>query len=115
MSPLILVTSTCILLPMAGIRLQAPGHFDFSKPEEWPKWMKRFQQYRSASGRDAEGELRQVDTLLYCMGGEAESVLVSTNVEANTAMSWESLTPTLMLGGTQYLKEQDLIAEAKGR
>ena len=68
---------------MAGIRLQAPGQFDFSKHDVWPKWKKRFQQYRSASGLGAEGEPRQVDTLLYCMGEEAESVLVSTNVTAD--------------------------------
>ena len=28
-------------------------------------------------------------------------------------MSWENLTPTLMLGGTQYLKEQDLMQSKK--
>ena len=68
---------------MAGIKLQAPGQFDFSKPAEWPKWRKRFQQYKSASGLDAEGEPQQVNTLLYCIGEEAESVLISTNVTAN--------------------------------
>ena len=49
----------------------------------WPKWRKQFQQYRSYSGLDSEGEPRQVDTLFYCMGKEAESVLVSTNVIAD--------------------------------
>ena len=57
-----------------NIALKPPGQFDFSKPDEWPKWKKRFQQYRSASGLDAESEPRQVDTLLYCLGEEADSV-----------------------------------------
>ena len=68
---------------MAVIILQVPGQLDFSKPDKWPKWRKCFRLYRSASGLDTEGELRQVDTLLYCMGEEAESVLVSTNVTAD--------------------------------
>ena len=46
------------------------------------KWKKRFQQFRNASGLSAESEIRQVDTLLYCMGDEAESVLSSTNITA---------------------------------
>ena len=53
-----------------------------SRPDEWPKWKKRFQQYRSASGLDAESEPRQVDTLLYCLGEEADSVLSSTNISS---------------------------------
>lgn len=60
---------------MAGIRLNPPEQFDFSKPDEWPKWKKRFEQYRSASGLKTEEDPRQVDTLLYCMGEEADSVL----------------------------------------
>ena len=68
---------------MANIRLQPPAPFNFSKPDEWPKWRKRFEQFRSASGLNAEGEPRQVDTLLYCMGEEAESVLLSTNITAD--------------------------------
>ena len=65
---------------MAGIRLQPPENFDFSKPDEWPKWKKRFQQFRGASGLSGESDVRQVDTLLYCLGDEADSVLASTNV-----------------------------------
>ena len=65
-----------------NIALKPPGQFDFSKPDEWPKWKKRFQQYRSASGLDAESEPRQVDTLLYCLGEEADSVLSSTNISS---------------------------------
>ena len=29
--------------------------------------------------------------------------------QTNTVISWKNLTPTFMLGGTQYLKEQDLV------
>jgi len=65
---------------MASIQLKPSEHFDPSKPDEWPKWRKRFQQYQSASGLNAEEELRQVDTLLYGLGDETDSVLASTNI-----------------------------------
>ena len=54
--------------------------FDFKKPDEWTKWKRRFGQFMSASGLDKEDEVRQVSTLLYCLGEEAEDVLVSTNI-----------------------------------
>ena len=65
---------------MASIRLQPPESFDFKRPDEWPRWKKRFQQFRSASTLDGEAEDRQVNTLLYCMGEEAENVLSSTGI-----------------------------------
>ena len=69
------------------IALKPPGQFGFSKPDEWPKWKKRFQQYRSASGRlDAESEPRQVDTLLYCSG---DSVLSSTNISSGNRKKYD--------------------------
>ena len=30
--------------------------FDFSKPTEWIKWIKRFERFRSASGLSKRGE-----------------------------------------------------------
>ena len=55
---------------MASVRLQPPESFDFKRPDEWPRWKKRFQQFRSASTLNRESEDRQVNTLLYCMGEE---------------------------------------------
>ena len=72
-------------------RLPPPGEFDFPKPDEWPKWIKRFEQYRSASGLDADSETRQIDTLLYCLGGEAESVLASTNITADDRKVYKTI------------------------
>ena len=42
------------------------------------EWKKRF---RVASGLKEESDPRQVSTLLYCMGEEAESVLSSTDIK----------------------------------
>ena len=60
--------------------LQTPASFTFNSPDEWPKWKRRFEQYRVASGLDKEEDERQVSTLLYCLGEEADDVLTSTNI-----------------------------------
>ena len=68
-----------------------PGRFDFSKSDERPKWKKRFEQYRSAFGLDAEANPPQVDTLLYCMDEEADSVLVSTHISAEDRKKYDAV------------------------
>ena len=65
---------------MAQIRLQPPNRFNFREPEEWPRWKRRFEQFRVASGLKTEDPEKQVSTLLYCLGEEAEAVLESTNI-----------------------------------
>ena len=76
---------------MASIRLEPPEPFDFKKPDDWPKWKRRFQQYRVASGLVDEGEVRQVSTLLYCMGDEARSVLSSTNISEEDDKKYDAV------------------------
>ena len=60
---------------MASICLQPPSPFDFKTPDEWPRWKRRFEQFRLASDLADESDDRQVSTLLYCMGEEAEDIL----------------------------------------
>ena len=67
---------------MASIRLQQPEPFDFKAPDAWPKWKRRFEQFRVASGLSTADAEQQVNTLLYSMGEEADDVLSSTNVTA---------------------------------
>uniref|UniRef100_A0A1X7T6M4 Retrotransposon gag domain-containing protein n=1 Tax=Amphimedon queenslandica TaxID=400682 RepID=A0A1X7T6M4_AMPQE len=65
---------------MAEIRLQAPDSFNFKTPDEWPKWRKRFEQFRIASGLSGDAAAKQVNTLLYCMGDESDAILDSMKV-----------------------------------
>ncbi len=67
-------------MEMSTLQLQPPELFDFKSPDSWPKWKRRFKQYRDASGLSGESEPRQVSTLLYCLGEEANDVLASTNI-----------------------------------
>ena len=64
---------------MAEIRLQPLETFNFRNPDDWPRWKSRFQQFREASGLPDASAGKQVSTLLYCLGEEAEAVLSSTN------------------------------------
>ena len=54
-----------------------PEPFPFRTPEEWPKWIRRFQRYRVASGLNSQEEEAQVNMLLYCMGDKADDILTS--------------------------------------
>ena len=67
---------------MASIRLDPPEPFNFKKPDDWPRWKRRFEQYRGASGLAGESDSRQVSTLLYCMGESAADILASTGIAA---------------------------------
>ena len=68
---------------MAEIRLQPPEPFNFRTPDDWPRWKRRFLQFREASGLNGSEETKQISTFLYCLGEEAEAVLSSTNATAD--------------------------------
>ena len=68
---------------MASFQEQPPEKFSF-KPEEWPKWIRRFERFRLASGLCKEDEESQVNALIYSMGDEADDILQSFSLtEAN--------------------------------
>ena len=72
---------------MAQLHLSPPEPFNFRIPEEWPKWKRRFEQFRIASGLAQEDEKWQVSTLLYCFGEESQAILDSTGVPSVEAMT----------------------------
>ena len=74
-----------------SVPLQPPAPFRFDAPDEWPRWKRRFEQFRTASGLSEEGEERQVCTLLYCLGEEAEDVLTSTNITAESRKKYSDV------------------------
>ena len=50
---------------MATMNIDPPKPFNFKSPDDWPRWKKRFQQFREASGLATGSESRQVSMLLY--------------------------------------------------
>ena len=76
---------------MAEIRLQPPEPFNFRNPDDWPRWKRRFQQFREASGLDESAETKQVSTFLYCLGEESEAVLTSTNATSEERKEYKKV------------------------
>ena len=64
-----------------------PEPFDY----EWPRWKRRFEQFRFASGLSEEDNQRQVSTLLYCLGEGAEDVLSSTKISVDERKAYSAV------------------------
>ena len=67
-----------------NVPLQPPLPFHFDCPGEWPKWCRQFEQFCIASGLSKEDEERQISTLLYCLGEDADDILTSTNISVES-------------------------------
>ena len=76
---------------MAQLRLQSPEQFNFKEPDDWQRWKRRFEQFRVASGLKEESDTKQVSTLLYCLGEEAEAVLDSTNITSDEKKRYDKV------------------------
>ena len=66
----------------ASYQVAPPETFKFKTPEDWPKWIQRFERFRCASGLDKKGQGIQVNTLVYCMGDEADDILGSFHLSS---------------------------------
>ena len=78
-------------MALPTVSFTPPQPFDFKKPDEWEKWKKRFELFLSASGLDREEETRKVSTLMYCLGEDAEGVLVSTNIRDDDRKKYQEV------------------------
>ena len=76
---------------MAGTATYPPEQFNFSHPEEWPRWIRRFEQFRKASGLNEKYEKAQVNTLLYSMGDEADDILRSFRLSEEDAKKYDNV------------------------
>lgn len=56
-------------------KLTPPANLDYSRPEDFTEWLKRFKLYRLASKLSKEDGEIQVATLLYTMGGDAQCIM----------------------------------------
>ena len=62
---------------MASSQIPLPEKLDSKKPEEWKRWIERFECYRIAAGLDEKDEKVQINTLVYTMGGNANEIFRS--------------------------------------
>lgn len=97
---------------MATYQVTAPEPFNFSRPSEWTKWVRRFERFRVASGMDKNSEATQVNSLIYSMGDQADDILRSFNLSEEEAKKYTTVktssTVTLSNEGTLFLNEQNL-------
>ena len=75
----------------ATYQVSPPEQFNFSHPAEWPKWARRFERFRRASGLAEKDEEAQVNTLLYSMGDEADDILRSFRLSEEDAKSYDTV------------------------
>ena len=73
----------------ATYQISQPEPFDFASPEEWPKWLRRFERFRQASGLTDKSEEAQVNTLIYCKGDRADDILRSFKLSAEDAKKYQ--------------------------
>ena len=72
----------------SSYQVALPEPFKLSKPEQWPKWIRRFEHFRSASGLAMKDGKVQVDTLLYAMGSDADDVMLSFHLREDDACDY---------------------------
>ena len=74
---------------MASFQVSTPAPFNFSQPEEWTKWIKRFERFRQALELGKKAGERQVNTLLYTMGESAEDIFQSFNLSEEDTKNYD--------------------------
>ena len=62
---------------MPSFSITPPETFTFSQPDNWPKWIRRFERFRQASGLQAKSQESQINTLIYTMGDRADDIFLS--------------------------------------
>ena len=74
-----------------SFQVTMPEPFTFSRPEEWVKWIRRFERFRVASGlARREGDV-QVNTLIYAMGDQADDILTSFTLSDEDRKSYATM------------------------
>ncbi|MCG7865814.1 MAG: reverse transcriptase family protein [Candidatus Thiodiazotropha taylori] len=77
---------------MAYFQVQPPDQFNFKQPSEFEKWLIRFERFKTASGLSQKPEDQQVNTLIYCMGKNAEDVFKSFNLTEDQSKKYSEVT-----------------------
>ena len=92
----------------ASYHISTPERFNFTQPEEWPKWIRRFERFREASGLSAKSEKSQVNTLIYTMGDEADDILSSFGLEEDQKTKYNSVKEAFQ---NHFIKKRNPIYE----
>ena len=75
------------------VQVPLPDRFDFTSPDTWPAWVRRFDRFRVASGLSNRPANDQISTMVYAMGDQAEDILNTLHVPGDA--SYDQLKQTL--------------------
>ena len=76
---------------MASYHISTMEQFDFSKPEQWTQWIRRFKRFQQTSGIAAKSEESHVNTLIYSMGQKADDILQSFKLSVEDKKTYETV------------------------
>ena len=93
---------------MATFQIAPPEKFDFSQPDEWPKWLQRFERFRVASGVSANEEENQVNMLVYSMSEKADDILHTFNLSVENKKKYD---PVIEKFNAYFVKKRNTIFE----
>ena len=93
---------------MANSTFPLPTPFDFTHPEDWVRWIKRFERYREATGLDKKEGPTQVSTLVYAMGEKAEDVLTLLALSGEEMKSYSEVKVKFE---SHFVKKRNIIYE----
>ena len=85
-----------------------PEPFNFSRPNEWTKWIRRFERYKSASGLKEKTPEAQINTLIYTMGAEADDIFQSFGIADEDKKKYSEVKAKFEL---HFVKRRNVIYE----
>ncbi len=82
--------------------------FDFSQPDSWHVWIKRFERFPLASGLSGKYESTQIAALVYSMGSKAEDILASFTLAEDERKTYYSVK---LKFDSHFVKRRNVIFE----
>ena len=92
----------------ATYQVSPPEQFNFSCPEEWPKWARRFERFRKASGLEEKEDEVQVNILIYAMGDDADDILCSFRLSVADNKNYDTVKAKFE---AHFVKKRNVIYE----
>ena len=93
---------------MTSYQITAPEPFNFTHTEEWPRWIRRFERFRQASGLVEKSEENQVNTLIYSMGDNADDIFQAFKLSVEDMKKYDTVKGKF---DNYFIKKKNIIYE----
>ena len=85
-----------------------PEPFNFTHTEEWPRWIRRFERFRQASGLVEKSEENLVNTLIYSMGDNADDIFLAFKLSVEDMKKYDMVKGKF---DNYFVKKKNIIYE----